>query len=167
MQELRQGGNEGSRYVQLDPTDLRILAVLQREGRISKTALAEQVGISTSACLERMKRLEKDKIIARYFAYIDFRKLRSTTYFYTTIILRSHRQGDFGLFEKYVRNLKTIVECVALGGGIDYIIKFAFDNVDDYQAEIDMMLDANVGVDRYFTYIVTKTVVQNIQPSIT
>ena len=62
-----------SSNVVLDETDIRILAQLQRDGRISKTALAEMVGLSTSACLERMRRLEKKKIILSYHAHVNLK----------------------------------------------------------------------------------------------
>ena len=51
-----------------------------------------------------------------------------------------------------------IVECHALGGGIDYVVKIASRDVEDYQALIDRLLDSEIGIDRYFTYIVTKVV---------
>ena len=61
--------------IALDETDLRILSVLQRNGRITKTELAEQVHLSASACFERMRRLEKNKVILSYHANVNLRAL--------------------------------------------------------------------------------------------
>jgi Lrp/AsnC family transcriptional regulator of ectoine degradation len=144
--------------VVLDETDIRILAHLQRDGRISKTALADLVGLSPSACLERMRRLEKKKLILSYHANVNLKVLLGLHTFYATITLRTHRQNDFSLFEQYVQRISEIVECHALGGGIDYLLRVVCRDVERYQALVDRMLDAQVGVDRYFTYIVTKPV---------
>ena len=65
-----------------------------------------------------------------------------------------------------MRKVDEVVECHALGGGIDYLLKLVSPNVAHYQAVIDRMLDANVGVDRYFTYVVTKLVKSQYQMAI-
>lgn len=152
--------------VAVDQIDIRILSILQRDGRISKTALAEMVCLSPSACLDRMRRLERKKLIQSYHAHLNFKALFGVTHFFTTIMLRTHRQSDFSMFEQYVRKVDEVVECHALGGGIDYLLKLVSPNVEHYQAVIDRMLDANVGVDRYFTYIVTKPVKTQHQMSV-
>lgn len=142
----------------LDETDVRILARLQQDGRISKTALAEMVGLSPSACLERMRRLEKKKIILSYHAHVNLKVMFGLQSFYTTVILKTHRQNDFSIFEQFIQKVDEVVECHALGGGIDYLLKIVCADVERYQSLVDRLLDAQVGVDRYFTYIVTKPV---------
>ena len=150
----------------LDRIDVRILATLQREGRISKSALAARVNLSPSACLDRISRLERNKIIASYHAHIDLKALFEFQTFFMTLTLRSHRAGDFAAFEAYVRKVSEITECYALGGGIDYVMKIVCQNVDCYQALVDRLLDAQLGVDRYFTYIVTKGIKTAPQPPV-
>lgn len=142
----------------LDEVDVRILSVLQRDGRISKTGLGEIVGLSPSACLDRMRRLEKKKLIVSYHAILNIRALCHQETFFMEVSLRTHRADDFSIFERYVQQIDEILECYALGGGIDYLLKIVCPNIEDYQCLVDNMLDARVGIDRYFTYIQTKAV---------
>jgi Lrp/AsnC family transcriptional regulator, regulator of ectoine-degradation genes len=142
----------------LDEVDVRILSILQRDGRISKTALGEMVNLSPSACLERVRQLEKKKLILSYHANVNIKALLGLHTFFTEITLRTHRADNFSIFERYVQKIDEIVECHALGGGIDYLLKLICPDVERYQALIDQILDAQVGVDRYFTYIQTKAV---------
>lgn len=142
----------------LDRTDLRILAVLQRNGRITKLALAEKVGLSPTPCWERLKKLERAGLIAGYHARLSLRALGPVTTVLTEITLRSHTQADFQRFEVAVREIPEIVSCWATGGGIDYMLKIVARDIDAYQRLIDSMLTSGLGIDRYFTYIVTKPV---------
>lgn len=151
-------GKQWRPAVEIDQIDLRILSALESDGRLSKSDLAVQVGLSTSACLERMRRLEKKKLILNYRAEINVRMLSRFEMFFTEITLFRHTAPDFIKFEKYVRAHDKIIECFALAGGIDYIIKVISQSVSDYQKFIDTLLEAEIGVDRYFTYIVTKPV---------
>lgn len=144
--------------VSLDRIDVELLGLLQQNGRISKSELATKIGLSNSSCLERMRKLEANGIIESYHAKLNYSLMGNLSTFFTTIMLRTHRQNDFGIFEQYVKKISMISECYALGGGIDYIVKSSATSVGAYQEMIDNLLDANVGVDRYFTYIVTKDV---------
>ena len=147
-----------TRPLALDPIDLKILAVLQREGRITKLALAEQVNLSATPCWARLKRLEQAGVIAGYHARLSLAKLGPATTVWTEITLASHKTRDFAAFEKAVEAQPEIVECWATGGGIDYLLKIITRDVDAYQRLIDGLLEADLGIDRYFTYIVTKPV---------
>lgn len=146
--------------IRLDEIDIRMLSQLQHEGRISKSALAARVNLSVSACFERMQRLERQKLILSYHARINPALFGALQPFQTHVVLKAHRSVDFTRFETYVRSIRAITECHALGGGVDYTLTVLARNVAGYQRVIDTMLDANVGIDRYFTYVVTKTVKQ-------
>ncbi|MCC3861246.1 Lrp/AsnC family transcriptional regulator [Pseudemcibacter aquimaris] len=142
----------------LDPTDLKILSVLQNEGRISKTDLAERVNLSPSPCWVRLQRLEDEGYITSYSANIVLDKLFSFSTVMVEVSLKSHTKNDFIRFEEAVQSMDHVVDCYATGGGIDYILRIVAKDIDLYQKLIDEMLDADIGIDRYFTYIVTKTV---------
>lgn len=148
----------------LDDRDLRILAVLQREGRITKAALGERVGLSASACWERVKALEAAGVVEGYEARIAPRALGMPTTVFLVVELESHRAGDFDRFERAVRRIPEVVECWAVGGGIDYLAKVVAPSVEAYQGLIDDLLAAEIGIARYFTYIVTKAVKQGPVP---
>jgi Lrp/AsnC family transcriptional regulator of ectoine degradation len=144
--------------VALDRIDLRILAALQRNGRISKVELAKLVHLSPSACLERMRRLEKQKLIASYHAMINLSAIMPVQMFLTEITLGGHRAVDFWKFEKAIEKIPQVIECHALGGGIDYLLKIVASDVPAYQMLVDDLLGQEIGIERYFTYVVTKAV---------
>ena len=142
----------------LDAIDLKILATLQREGRITKLALAERVSLSPTPCWARLKRLEQAGYIVGYRAEIDLAKIASATTVLVEVTLKQHRYEDFQAFERAVQKVPEIVECLATGGGIDYLLKVVTADIDAYQRLIDELLTAGIGIERYFTYVVTRTV---------
>ena len=144
----------------LDSVDLKILSALQKEGRLTKLALAERVNLSPTPCWERLKRLEKAGIIRAYHADIDLAKLGVSTTVLVEVTLKQHRFEDFQVFERSMRKIDEVVECLATGGGIDYVLKIVTRDIDTYQRLMDELLTAEIGIDRYFTYVVTRSVKQ-------
>jgi Lrp/AsnC family transcriptional regulator of ectoine degradation len=150
----------------LDAIDIRILATLQREGRITKTALAERVHLSPTPCWERLKRLEKAGLIRGYHAEIALDRLGAHTQVLVEITLKQHRYQDFERFEKAINETDAVIECLATGGGIDYLLKVVVPDIDSYQRLIDGLLMDDIGIDRYFSYIVTRAVKSAPQPPV-
>lgn len=148
----------------LDKIDLKIISALQDEGRLTKLKLAEKVNISPTACWGRLQKLEQAGIIESYHASINFNKLINPTQVLVEITLKHHQMQDFQKFEAYVQTVPQIIDCYATGGGVDYILKFMTRNIDSYQRLIDDLLSADLGIERYFTYIITKTVKSTPQP---
>ncbi|MBU0583215.1 MAG: Lrp/AsnC family transcriptional regulator [Alphaproteobacteria bacterium] len=144
--------------IKLDPTDLRILDAVQRDGRITKLRLAEEVGLSPTPCWVRLRRLEKAGVVSGYHASIDMRTVAPVAVVLMEVTLRSHRQADFDRFERAVRDCEEIITCWSVGGGVDYLLKVMARDIDAYQRLVDGLLEREIGIDRYFTYIVTKTV---------
>jgi Lrp/AsnC family transcriptional regulator of ectoine degradation len=142
----------------LDGIDLRILEAIQRDGRITKLALAERVGLSPTPCWVRLRRLEKAGIVSGYHARIALRSVAPVATVLMEVTLASHRQADFDRFERAVRDIPGIVACWAVGGGVDYLLKVVARDIDAYQRMVDELLEREIGIDRYFTYIVTRTV---------
>jgi Lrp/AsnC family transcriptional regulator of ectoine degradation len=144
--------------IALDDRDLRILSILQTEGRIAKTALAKRVNLSPTPCWERLKRLEDAGVIEGYGARVSLKALGPLSVIFMEAELTSHRAEDFARFETAVAATPEIVECWAVGGGIDYMLKFVCADIDAYQRLVDAMLSDDIGLRRYFTYVVTKPV---------
>lgn len=142
----------------LDRIDLRILAHLQRNARMTNVELADAVGLSTSPCLTRVKRLEKAGYIAGYGAEIELRKLGDTTSIFTEVTLADHRMQDFARFEVAVRGVDEVLECHLVSGGYDYMLRFMTRSIQHYQEVMEELLSRNVGIEKYFSYIVIKTV---------
>jgi len=142
----------------LDPIDLRILDAIQRDGRITKLALAEKVGLSPTPCWMRLRKLEKAGIVSGYHASVALRAIAPVATVLMEVTLANHRQADFDRFERVVRDVPEIVACWSVGGGVDYVLKVVARDIDAYQRLVDSLLEREIGIDRYFTYIVTKTV---------
>ncbi|MCE7796279.1 winged helix-turn-helix transcriptional regulator [Sphingobium sufflavum] len=143
--------------LKLDRIDLKILAQLQRAGRITNVELADAVGLSPSPCLTRVKRLEKAGFITGYSAQINLDKLGEVLTVFTEVTLTEHRSGDFSRFETKIRKLDEIVECHLVSGGYDYLLKFVTRGVGHYQSIIEGMLEGDYGIEKYFSYVVIKS----------
>jgi len=144
--------------LKLDPIDLKILDAIQRDGRITKLALAEAVGLSPTPCWMRLAKLEKAGIVSGYHARIAMRVIAPVATVLMEVTLASHRQADFDRFERAIRDIPEIVACWSVGGGVDYLMKIMARDIDAYQRLVDALLERELGIDRYFTYIVIKTV---------
>ncbi|MFN3614481.1 MAG: Lrp/AsnC family transcriptional regulator [Rubrimonas sp.] len=144
--------------MKLDARDIAILRVLASEGRITKTALAQRVGLSPTPCWERLQRLETAGIIEGFRAEIALRKLGAHVTVFVAAELVDHTAARFRAFEEAMRRHDEVVACWALGGGFDYLVQIVTRDIDAYQRLIDAWLDARIGLARYFTYIVTKPV---------
>lgn len=121
-----------NRPIKIDSLDLRILASLLRSGRITKVDLGEEVGLSPTPCYERMKRMEKDKVIRGYHADVNFRLLGDYSYFWVKIRLTEFTKDKTTRFERMVLERDDILECHSILGNADYLIKVAAKSVEDY-----------------------------------
>ncbi|MCR8725720.1 Lrp/AsnC family transcriptional regulator [Frigidibacter sp. ROC022] len=142
----------------LDARDLAILQILSRDGRITKAALAAKVGLSATPCWERLKRLEAAGIIQGYRAEIGLKPLGPHVTVFVTAELADHTGASFRRFEAAIAAVEEITGCWALGGGQDYLLQVVTRDIDSYQRLIDSLLDARIGLARYYSYIVTKPV---------
>ena len=152
--------------VKLDAIDLRILAQIQANARITNVLLADTVGLSPSPCLQRLKRLEKAGLIRRYHGEVDLVKLAGVTFVFTEITLGGHRKEDFLKFERAIAQEPTVLECHCVSGGFDYLVKFAVRHIGHYQEIFDALLAAEIGIVKYFSYIVLKTTLEPRAPDL-
>lgn len=143
--------------LKLDRLDLRILCQLQKNGRITNVDLADAVGLSPSPCLIRVKRLEKAGYIAGYGAQLRLDKLADMLTVFTEVTLADHRREDFVRFELAIREIDEILECHLVSGGYDYLLKFITRGVNHYQSIVEGLLERNIGIEKYFSYIVIKS----------
>ena len=141
----------------LDRLDLRILAQLQKNGRVTNVDLADAVGLSPSPCLIRVKRLEQAGYIAGYGAHVRLEKLGDTLTVFTEVTLTDHHREDFTRFETAIRGVDEIMECHLVSGGYDYLLRFLTRGVNHYQQIIEGLLERNIGIEKYFSYIVIKS----------
>lgn len=149
----------------LDATDVRILSAVQKHGPLSKTKLAELVNLSPTPCWARLDRLKKAGLIRGYRAEIALDAVADVSQVIVTVSLRSHRKSDFEKFEDRISVLSDVTECVATGGGMDYVMKVVTPNLESFQNLMDRLLSEELGIDRYMTYIVTR-VIKSAQPNL-
>ncbi len=152
--------------IKLDDRDLKILSILQKEGRVTKAALAEKIALSPTPCWERLKRLEAEGIIEGYGAKVALHSFGPMDVIFMQAELDSHKSEDFEVFETAVQAYPEIVECWAVGGGIDYFLKIMTKDVDSYQRLVDKLLRDKIGLRRYYSYVVTKAVKEAPSPPI-
>jgi Lrp/AsnC family leucine-responsive transcriptional regulator len=121
--------------MELDRYDLRILEVLQEDGRISNQALAERIGLSQSPCLRRVRALEESGVISDYRALLDARKLGLSLLALIHISMDRHTPERFANFEATVSALPEVLECLLITGQeADYQLKVIVSDMDAYQA---------------------------------
>jgi DNA-binding Lrp family transcriptional regulator len=141
----------------LDRLDVKILSALQKRGRISNVDLADAVGLSPSPCLTRVKRLERAGFIVGYGAQIQIKKLGDFQIVFTKVTLADHRRGDFVRFIDAIQNVDEIMECHHATGGYDYLLKFVTRNVSHYQGVMEALLERDIGIEKYFSYVIIES----------
>ena len=138
----------------LDERDIQILSILQEEGRITKTALADRLNLSLTPSWDRLQRLEEEGIIESYGARLSSPFLKNFHLVITEVELESHKEGQFARFEDAILGFDEVLSCWSVGGGLDYILKVLVKDVSDYQDFLKRVLKANIGLRRYFSYAV-------------
>ena len=143
-------------YPALDRIDLKILAALQADGRITNQALADQVALSPSACLSRVRRLEREGFIQGYHARLDIERIRPTLTIYGEVTLKSHRPAELLAFEAALAAIPEVVEAAQVSGPFDYLIKAVCPDVRAWGELADRLLQEGLGVDKIASHILMK-----------
>jgi DNA-binding Lrp family transcriptional regulator len=141
----------------LDRIDINILVQLQGVGRMTNVDLADAVGLSPSPCLQRVKRLESAGYIVGYGARLNLAKLTESVTVFTEVTLADHRRADFVKFEASIRGVEEVLECHLVSGGYDYLLRFLCRSITHYQELMESLLERNIGIEKYFSYIVIKS----------
>lgn len=142
----------------LDAIDIRILSAIQQYGQLSKIKLAELVNLSPTPCWARLDKLKAAGFVRGYHADLVLDRLCDFTQVIVTVTLTHHRKIDFDRFESHIRTVDEVTECLVTGGGIDYVLKVFAPSLSTFQTVMDDLLAAEIGIDRYMTYIVTRQV---------
>ena len=117
----------------LDRIDLKILDVLQRDGRISMTDLAERVNLSATPCSERVKRLEREGIIMGYYARVNPAALGKSLLVFLEIKLSTKSDDVFEKVKKELEYVPEVMECHLVSGDFDYLIKARLAEMSKYR----------------------------------
>ncbi|MEL7490923.1 MAG: Lrp/AsnC family transcriptional regulator [Pseudomonadota bacterium] len=116
----------------LDVTDRKLVGLLQQDGRLTNAELAEQVGLSQSACHRRVKRLEDTGVISGYGAFVDRKRVGLNVLGYVSVKMESHSEDLLDKFTRGVEAIDEIVACYAISGGGDYLLKVVAADMDAY-----------------------------------
>jgi len=142
----------------IDQTDIKILAELQNDGRLSNADLARRVNLSATPCLERMRRLEREGYIVNYVAQLDPHKLGYPVVCFIQVTLDRTTPDVFDLFKESVVNQPEIQECHMVAGGFDYLLKIRLPEMAQYRSFLGDIITALPGVQGTHTYVVMEEV---------
>ena len=118
---------------QIDEIDQRILQALARDGRVSNTQLAQQVGLSPSPCWQRVRRLENKGIVTGYRAILDQSKLGAAEIVLIEVVLERHDDETLEVFGRDMQKMPEVLEVHLTTGEYDYLIKVAVDGTRGYE----------------------------------
>ncbi|MBD7975682.1 Lrp/AsnC ligand binding domain-containing protein [Serpens gallinarum] len=147
----------------LDKIDRSILRILQDEGRISFTELGERIGLSTTPCTERVRRLEREGVIMGYSAQLNPHHLKADLLVFVEINL-AYKSGDiFEEFRRAVLKLPQVLECHLVSGDFDYLIKARISEMASYRKLLGDILLKLPHVRESKSYIVMEEVKETLK----
>jgi len=147
----------------LNKLDRNILTVLQSEGRISFTELGKRVGLTTTPCIERVRRLERDGYIRGYSAILDAQELGVGLVVFVQVRLnRTHKQ-TFEEFRRQVQKLPEVQECYLVTGNFDFLVKARVQDMGAYRDFLEGSLLNVPGVQESTSIAVMETVKETLQ----
>jgi Lrp/AsnC family leucine-responsive transcriptional regulator len=141
----------------LDRTDRRILALLQRDGRLPIAELARQVNLSATPCQERVRRLERDGFIRGYAADLDPARLGAALIAFVEVQLDRTTPDVFNRFREGVIGLAPVQECHMVAGGFDYLLKVRTADMAAYRRFLEDLAGLS-GLAQTHTYVVMEEV---------
>lgn len=119
--------------MKLDAIDRGILRALQRDGRLQNVELANEVGLSPSPCLRRVRLLEEDGVIERYVAVLNPAKIGVGLTVFTRVWLKGQDVETVERFTAAIRQLPQVVECHLMAGDCDFLLRVVAADLDDYR----------------------------------
>jgi Lrp/AsnC family leucine-responsive transcriptional regulator len=143
---------------ELDKIDRKILAELQKDGRITMTALAERVGLSKSPCQQRVRRLEQRGYILGYTALVDLARLDAGHIAFVQVTLSDTTTPALDAFNRAVRRLPEVEQCHMIAGGFDYLLKVRTADIRAYRRSLGESLSSLPHVSHTSTYVVMESV---------
>ncbi len=130
----------------LDAVDLKILALLQVDGRISINDLASKVGLSPSPCLRRVRILEKSGVIARYVAVLDQRAAGLPVSVFISVKLEKQKEDLLDKFAKTIARWPEVLECYLMTGPRDYWLRVVVPDLAAYERFLKTKLTRLEGI---------------------
>ncbi|AXK39411.1 Lrp/AsnC family transcriptional regulator [Crenobacter cavernae] len=130
----------------LDKTDLRILAELQKNGRLTNVELAERVALSPSPCLRRLKQLEESGVIKQYVALLDPGRIGLGLQAFVRVMLEKRGNAHIQSFVDAVQQWPEVTHCYAMTGEMDYLLQVYFEDLEHFSRFVMDELLSHPGV---------------------
>lgn len=146
----------------LSVLDLKILDVLQHEGDISNLRLSEAICLSPSPCLQRVRKLRSQGYIQGVNAVLDLRRLTQYVMVHCSIGLVEQTTRHLGAFEAAVHKIPEVLECSAVSGDFNYLIKVVARDMEHYSQLLMSMMEMNIGIKTHASVIEVKNVKRSI-----
>jgi len=141
-------------FVALDRIDRRILTALQANARLTNQALSEQVSLSPSACLARVRRLERVGVIQGYHARLDPFAIDVGLVLYAEVTLQGHSPEELTRFEQAMRELPAVVEASHVTGAYDYLLKVVTAGMAEWTRIAEELASSDIGIERIITHVI-------------
>ncbi len=119
--------------MKLDKTDRKIMALLQHDGSLSASEVAERVNLSQPPCWRRIKRLEDEGYIERRVAMLNRKKLGLSLVIYTEVKLTANGRAAVGEFEDKIRSFPEVTECYVMMGRSDFLLRIVTKDIESYE----------------------------------
>ncbi|MBY3161555.1 Lrp/AsnC family transcriptional regulator [Rhizobium laguerreae] len=144
--------------MEFEPGDIRILKALQSDGRLTNQELAERVGMSTSPCWRRVKKLEEAGVIRGYQAVVDRRAVGLGVLAFVRVQIDTHSHDEAERFEREVGELEAVIACYSIAGEADFLLQVVAADLDSY-AEFAMTVIRRLpGIKEMHTMFVLKDI---------
>ncbi|SDO73523.1 Lrp/AsnC family transcriptional regulator [Desulforhopalus singaporensis] len=141
----------------LDDTDKKILSILQRDGRITNSRLAQQIGLSPPAVLERVRRLEASGVIERYIALLNREKAGYNVQTIVMVCLSHHQISSLQKVKERLTQMEEVLECHQLTGDVDFLLKVAVKDMAGYTDFVNNKLSGIPGIQNVKTSFILDT----------
>jgi Lrp/AsnC family leucine-responsive transcriptional regulator len=146
----------------LDKLDRKILRILQDDGRVSMKDLSEQVGLSVTPAIERVKRMERDGVITGYHARLNPAAVGATLLVFVEITLNQKSASHFDQFRREVLRIPEVQECHLVSGDFDYLIKARIHEMAEYRKLLGDMLLNLPGAAQSKSYVVMEEIKETL-----
>ncbi len=141
----------------MDSIDLKLLSLLQSNGRMTNVELAQKVGLTAPPCLRRIRALEQAGVIRAYHADIDSSKMGFSITVFAMVSLKSQAEADLRAFETYLQSIPEVRECHMLNGEIDFMLKIVARDLQSFQELLTSRLTSAPNVSSVKTSLTIRT----------
>ena len=119
--------------ISMDTTDWKILSELQDNARITNVELVRAVFLSSSPCLQRVKKREESGLIRRYVTLLDPHKMRLTVSVFIQVTLEKQIEQSLAYFERSIRDRPEVMECYLMTGDADYLLRVVMPDLPAFE----------------------------------